>query len=57
MTNDGAERLVDLLEKAVMIQLYSMGVAQGNIAKMINKSKTEVNRFLKPMAKEKRSSD
>ena len=53
MPNDGTERLTELLEKALMIQLYSMGVAQGEIAKMLNKSKTNVNRFLKPIAEGK----
>ena len=54
MPNDGTERLIDLLEKALMIQLNSMGVAQGDIAKMLNKSKTDANIFLKPIAKGKR---
>jgi hypothetical protein len=54
MPNDGTERLIELLEKALMIQLYSMGVAQGDIAKMLSKSKTDVNSFLKPIAKGKR---
>ena len=54
MPNDGAERLIELLEKALMVQLYSMKVAQGDIAKMLNKSKTDVNNFLKPVAKGKK---
>jgi predicted transcriptional regulator len=54
MPNDGTQRLIELLEKAVMIQLHSMGVAQGDIAKMLNKSKSDVNKFLKPIAKGKR---
>ncbi len=53
MPNDGTERLIELLEKALMIQLHSMKVAQGDIAKMLNKSKTDVNNFLKPVAKGK----
>jgi predicted transcriptional regulator len=42
------------LEKALMIQLHTMGVAQGDIAKMLNKSKTDINNSLKPIAKGKR---
>jgi hypothetical protein len=53
MPSDGTERLMELLEKALMIQLHAMGVAQGDIAKMLNKSKTDVNCFLKPAAKVK----
>ncbi len=51
MPSDGTERLVELLEKTLMIQLHAMGVVQGDIAKMLNKSKTDVNNFLKPIAK------
>ncbi|HXM64243.1 MAG TPA: hypothetical protein VN950_25505 [Terriglobales bacterium] len=51
MSNGGTERLIELLEKALMIQLHSMGVVQGNIAKMLKKSKTDVNSFLKPITK------
>jgi hypothetical protein len=53
MSTEGTERLIGLLEKALMIQLHSMGVAQGDIAKMLSKSKTDVNKFLRPVAKEK----
>jgi hypothetical protein len=54
MSNDGTERLIELLQKALMIQLHTMGVSQGDIAKMLSKSKTDVNSFLKPIAKGKR---
>lgn len=54
MPVDGTARLIELLEKALMIQLHSMGAPQSDIAKMLNKSKTEVNGFLKPIAKGKR---
>jgi predicted transcriptional regulator len=54
MPEDQIDRLIDLLEKALMIQLHSMAVTQGDIAKMLNKSKTEVNNFLKPIVKGKR---
>jgi hypothetical protein len=54
MTNDGEERLIELLEKGLMIQLHSMKVSQGDIAKMLRKSKTDVNKFLKPVAKDAR---
>jgi len=53
MPNDGVDRLIELLEKALMIQLHSMKVTQGHIAKMLNKSKTDVNNFLRPIAKGK----
>jgi hypothetical protein len=46
-------RLIELLEKSLIIQLHSIGVPQGDIAKMVSKSKTYVNEFLKPIAKEK----
>ena len=54
MPSDGTERLIELLEKALMIQLHSMKVSQGDIAKMLNKSKTDVNDLLKPIAKGKK---
>ncbi|MGD0292882.1 MAG: hypothetical protein ABSB30_03430 [Terracidiphilus sp.] len=54
MPDDRIDRVIDLLEKVLMIQLHSMAVAQGDIAKMLNKSKTDVNNFLKPIAKGKR---
>jgi hypothetical protein len=54
MPTEGTERLIELLEKALMIQLHSMQVAQGDIAKMLSKSKTDVNNFLKPVAKGKK---
>ena len=50
MPTEGTERLTELSEKALMIQLHSMKVAQGEIAKMLSKSKTDVNNFLKPVA-------
>jgi hypothetical protein len=54
MPTQGTERLIELLEKALMIQLHAMGTTQGDIAKMLSKSKTDVNSFLKPIAKGKR---
>jgi hypothetical protein len=54
MPTEGTERLIELLEKALMIQLHSMKVAQGDIAKMLSKSKTDVNIFLKPVSKGKK---
>ena len=53
MPSDETARLIELFEKALMIQLHSMGASQGDIAKMLNKSKTDVNSFLKPIAKGK----
>jgi len=53
MPTEGTERLIELLEKALMIQLHAMGTTQGDIAKMLSKSKTDVNSFLKPIAKGK----
>ncbi|MCZ6490621.1 MAG: hypothetical protein O7A06_08830 [Acidobacteria bacterium] len=55
MTGDKNERLVDLMEKSLAIQLHSMGVPQAQIAIMLNKSKTWVNMFLKPIADRERS--
>ena len=37
-------------ENSLMLKLYSMKVPQGDIAKMLNKSKSDVNVFLKPVA-------
>jgi hypothetical protein len=54
MSDDGTERLIGLLEKALIIQLHAMGVTQGDIARMLNKRKADVNSFLKPIAKGKR---
>ena len=54
MPSDGIARLIELFEKALMIQLHSVGVSQSDIAKTLNKSKTDVNSFLKPIAKGKR---
>jgi len=54
MKGDGTNRLIELLEKAIMIQLHSMEVPQGDIAKLLKKSKSDVNDFLKPIAKGKR---
>jgi hypothetical protein len=54
MSSEGTERLIDLLEKALIIQLHSMGVSQGDIAKMLNKGNAHVNNFLKPIAKGKK---
>jgi hypothetical protein len=53
MPSEGTDRLIELLEKFLIIQLHSMKVPQGDIAKMLSKSKTYVNDFLKPIAKEK----
>lgn len=54
MAHDTQERIVELLEKTLMIQLHSMGVAQVVIAKMIGKRINDVNSFLKPVAKGKK---
>jgi hypothetical protein len=54
MPRSGEERLIELLEKVLMIQLHSMKVAQGDIAKMLNKSKTDVNDFLRPISRAKK---
>lgn len=54
MQTDQIDRLIELFERSLMIQLHSMEVAQGDIAKMLNKSKTDVNNFLKPISKGKR---
>ena len=51
MAEPGTKELIELLEKALMIQLHSLGVPQGDIASMLNKSKSSVNEFLKPLVK------
>jgi len=48
MSNE-TERLIELLEKALMVQLHSIGVAQAAIAKTLNKRNADVNDFLKPI--------
>jgi hypothetical protein len=53
MPTEGTERLIELLEKSLIVQLHSMGARQGDIAMMVSKSKTYVNDFLKPIAKDK----
>ena len=50
MPEEATEKLVELLEKSLMLQLYSMKIPQGEIAKMLNKSKSDINTFLKPLA-------
>lgn len=45
------DRLIDLLEKALIIQLHFHGASQDDIARMLNKSKTSVNAFLRPIVK------
>jgi predicted transcriptional regulator len=50
MNEVSIKELVQLLEKSLMVQLHSLGVPQGDIAKMLNKSKATVNAFLKPLA-------
>ena len=53
MPTEETGRLIELLEKSLIIQLYSMGVRQGGIAKMVSKSTKYVNDFLKPIVKDK----
>ena len=56
MPIDGTERLIELLEKSLMIQLYSMGVAaRRHRYQMLSKSKTDVKQLLKnPLRREKK---
>lgn len=56
MREADVKELVQLLEKSLMIQLHSLGVPQGDIAKMLNKSKAKVNAFLRPLANKSKSS-
>ena len=39
MPTEGTERLIELLEKPLMIQLHAMGTPQGDIAKMSARAK------------------
>ena len=50
MSEADIKELIQLLEKSLMVQLHALGVPQGDIAKMLNKSKATVNTFLKPLA-------
>lgn len=55
MPESEMKELIELLEKALMVQLHSLGVPQSDIAKMLKKSKLSVNEFLKPLAKKPKS--
>ncbi len=52
------DKTVELLEKILAVQLHSLRVRQGGIAKVVGKSKTWVNQLLKnvpaPTSKEAR---
>ena len=54
MSSAGTERLIERLEKALMIHLHSMGASHCDIGKTLSKRKSDVNNFLKPIAKGKR---
>lgn len=41
----------ELLEKLIVLQLYSLGATQSQIARFLGKSKTWVNNLLKGMPK------
>jgi hypothetical protein len=45
--DDKLDRVIELFEKSLMLQLHSMSVPQSQIAKMIGKRATLVNQFLK----------
>ena len=54
---DPNEKAVDLLEKLLAVQLHSMSIPQGKIAKIVGKSKTWVNALLKGVPAIARASD
>ena len=47
------DRLVDLLEKSLAVQLHAAGAPQNTIAKMMGKRAKWVNDFLKPLSRRK----
>lgn len=49
------DRTIELLEKLLAVQLHSMGVPQGTIARIVGKSKTWVNSLLKSVPPGKNS--
>jgi len=44
---ENRDKTVELLEKVLTIQLHSLGATQGEIARIVGKSKTWVNHLLK----------
>ncbi len=50
---EAESRLVDLLEKLVMLQLHSLGATQDKIARILGKQKAWVNKCLKGVPKPK----
>lgn len=60
MTNANSRDLdkkIELLEKLLAVQLYSMGTPQGRIASIVGKSKTWVNELLRGVPKVSRIAD
>jgi hypothetical protein len=55
MPESELQKVINLLEKSLMVQLASLGVPQQDIARMLGKSKATVNIFLKPIAKKEKS--
>jgi hypothetical protein len=52
-TISNEEKIVDLLEKNLIVQLYFSGVTQEGIAKKLRIAKKAVNDFLKGVSKNK----
>jgi len=53
------DRVIDLIERLLAIQLHGMGVTQGKIAKTVGKQTVWVNSLLKglPRARDKSTDD
>jgi hypothetical protein len=49
--NDAQERMIVLLEKALVFQLYALGISQPRIARSVGRQLVWVNSLLKGMPK------
>lgn len=54
--NDTDPQLLDIAKKLLAVLLYAQGMAQGQIASRVGKSKSWVNDFLRGLDKGHRSS-
>jgi len=48
---DGDERVVELLEKLIVLELHAQGATQDTIAAFLSKSKSWVNTLVKSLPK------
>jgi predicted transcriptional regulator len=54
---DVESKEVALLERMLLVQLYSLGVTQGQIAQFMGKSKTWVNESLQGLPKKRSANE